>query len=82
MSAIVAYYNEEGYRIDLVDNSEHVEIYSAGNSKYDSYQIVSIDDALPLRTIKDFAEQTGRTIANKLSCRFVGSEYEQLEVAA
>ncbi len=74
---LIAYYNELQYRITDIDANE--DIYTAGNSPYDSQQYTSADDGVGLDTMKQFAECTGREIAQENKCEFVGVEYESIE---
>jgi hypothetical protein len=76
----IGYYNELGYRICKMSNGRIVdEVYSAGNSPADSQQTVPARHGVGLRKIKEWAEQTGREIADEAESAFFGIEYEKSE---
>ena len=76
----IGYYNELGYRIcKMVDGRVVAEVYSAGNSPADSQQTVPVRHGVGLRKIKEWAEQTGREIAEEAESAFFGIEYEESE---
>jgi hypothetical protein len=58
-------------------------VYEAGNCKHDSsasYQL-PIDDPhrVPLETMKQYCEQTGKEIATERKAKFFGVQYEAKE---
>ena len=76
----IGYYNELGYRIcKMVDGRVVAEVYSAGNSPADSQQTVPARHGVGLRKIKEWAEQTGKEIAEEAESAFFGIEYEESE---
>ncbi len=73
---IHATYNEYGYQIwDSQNNMK----YHAGNSPNDSQVEVGLDEALSLEKIKEYAERTGREIAETEKLHFIGADYEKPE---
>jgi len=74
---LAGYYNEYGYYIFDIENN--YELYSAGNSPWDSQQNVGIDDALPLNMVKDFCQSTLQEMAEELDANNAGIEYEDIE---
>jgi hypothetical protein len=74
----IGYYNELGYRIcKMVDGRVVAEVYSAGNSPADSQQTVPARHGVGLKKIKEWAEQTGREIADEAESAFFGIEHEE-----
>jgi hypothetical protein len=63
------FYNKTGYRI-LDENGD--EIYSAGNSPYESQTIIDSRYALPLSTIKRYCNITGQDIADEKNGKWTG----------
>lgn len=56
---------EYGYSVQTIDDGEIVDEYTAGNNRCDSQSYVDLDspNALPLATMRQFAEQTANEIA-------------------
>ena len=72
---ITGYYNEKGYQIET-DNPMDAVLYCAGNHALESQQDgTGTKHQLPLCTIKEFCEQTGKKIAQEKNTEFVGVEY-------
>lgn len=64
------FYNKSGYRI-LDENGE--ETYSAGNSPYESQTVLQPENGpLPLKTIKQYCNITGRDIAEENHGKWIG----------
>jgi hypothetical protein len=72
---IIGYYNLDGYRIE--DNLDGEVLYEAGNNPLESSSHVDRADGLPLHTIKEYCERTGREMAEELSAAFVGAYLEE-----
>ena len=72
---IIGYYNEQGYQIES-DNTMDAILYHAGNHAFDSQQDgTGTKHQLPLKTIKEYCEQTTIEIANEQAAQFMGVEY-------
>lgn len=69
---LIGYYSATEYRI--VDVDTNIDIYSAGNSKYDSQQYVAAEDGVGIDCMKKYAEKTGREIAKERGGLFLGVE--------
>ncbi len=76
---IIGYYNEQGYEIVALDENGQIvkEFYQAGNNRFDSQQS-SVDNPLPLSTLKRYCQQTGKDIAKEEKLPFIGIEYSDL----
>lgn len=78
---VYATYNEYGYEIIVNNDNDNgpVEEYQAANSSLDSAQGVSLDSpwCLPLDTIREHAEQTGKDMAEEHDTTFCGAEYQE-----
>ena len=73
MQRLIGYYNEQGYSI--VDINSNTELYTAGNSPFDSQQSVGVSDALSIGTIKEFCKSTLKEMTEEISARVLGVEY-------
>ena len=69
---IIGYYNLDGYRIEKNDGEV---LYEAGNNFFESSS--HIENGLPLITIKEYCEQTGREMAAELKAEFLGAHLEE-----
>lgn len=56
-------YNEYGYII----YRDGVEIYQAGNSPYDSVDVICLEDAIPPRVLRGFCKCTMGDLAKELT---------------
>lgn len=74
---LIAYYNELEYRIHNSRTGE--DVYTAGNSPHDSQVFTSAEDGVGLRTMKEYAEHTGKEIAEETGVPFLGAEHEDPE---
>ena len=74
MKKIIGYYNADGYHIDELDGAT---IYTAGNNPKESSSIIDRAFGLPLETIREFCEKTGRQIAEEMGAKFVGIEEDE-----
>lgn len=63
------YYNEWGYRIFDINGDE---IYNAGNSPHESSGVVARADGLPLTTLREFCNYTGKMIAKDNDGKWLG----------
>ena len=70
MTKVIGYYNKNGYTINDVETGE--ELYCAGNNPLESTGV--IENGLPLETIKQYCEQTGKEIAVENNAEFIGIE--------
>jgi hypothetical protein len=72
---IVGEYHEHGYTITLMadDRADDEELYSAGNSPDDSQAYSAPEHGLPLKTIRQYCEQTGKELAVELHIRWGGA---------
>ena len=75
---ITCYYNELGYRVHNITTNK--ELYTAGNSPFDSQCYVSVVDGVGLEAIKQYCEQTTKDIAKENNAKYAGIEYEGMEV--
>lgn len=76
---IIGYYNELEYRVTLlIDGDPQEDLYTAGNSPYDSQQSVSAEDGVGLETMKIFCERTSKEMAREEEAKFLGVEYEEI----
>lgn len=75
---VIAYYSRLGYRVCTRDGAE---LYRAGNHRGDSQASVPADSAaaLPLRTLRKYARQTGLEMAKEIRGVFCGVEREDEE---
>lgn len=75
------YYNESGYWISQPHNGQPLEIYRAGNSPYDSAQVLPLDDPhrLTLEQIRQYCDQTGQDMAEEEGVNWGGAEYEEID---
>ena len=73
MKTLTGYYNKNGYRIE--DESGNA-LYHAGNNPLESSSV--IENGLPIETLKDFCEQTGKEMADELSADFVGAFEDEI----
>lgn len=75
---VIGYYDKNGYEIcEIDDNGQTIkELYQAGNNRYDSQQNSS-DNPLPLSTLKEYCEQTGKEIAKEHNLSFVGVQLRE-----
>ena len=67
---VIARYNRDGYEVELDDSI----VYQAGNSPYDSQDWISRDKGLDLKTLRSYAIQTGKEIAEENNTSFLGIE--------
>lgn len=70
-----ATYNELRYEV-FVDGKS---IYEAGNNPLDSASFVSAEKGVGKDKMKQYAEQTGKEIAEEHNCKFEGVQYEKPE---
>jgi len=75
MKKVIGYYNELLYRVEL--NGK--EIYSVGNSPFDSQVYTSKESGVGLETMKKYCEQTSKELAKENHAKFIGVEYEEME---
>jgi hypothetical protein len=66
-------YDKSGYCIFLSDNGDIDEVYRAGNSPFDSYNVVS--SGLALRKIREYCIRTGKEIAEENDGKWIGAEH-------
>ena len=78
---LTGYYNEYGYQVES-DNLTDGILYRAGNHALESTQDgTGTKHQLPLKTIKEYCEQTTREMAEERQAEFAGVEYlEQNEI--
>lgn len=69
MKEYYGYYNEWGYRIFDINGDE---IYNAGNSPHESSGVVARADGLPLTTLREFCNYTGKMIAKDNDGKWFG----------
>jgi len=74
---LIGYYHKYGYEIMDVDSS--YAVYHAGNSPYDSAQVVDLSDAVPITELKQFCKDTGKEIAEEQGAEFLGVEQINLD---
>ena len=74
---IIGYYDLDGYRIE--DNLDGDVLYDAGNNPFESSSHVDRKDGLPLETIKEYCERTGKEMAKELNAVFLGAFEEEEE---
>lgn len=67
-------YSPYGY---VIYNENGAELYRAGNSPYDSQQVVGVEHGLPLKTIHDYCDQTGQEIADENGYTYTGSYFTE-----
>jgi len=72
---IIGYYNLDGYRIE--DNLDGEILYEAGNNPLESSSHVDRADGLPIETIREYCERTGKEMATELKAEFLGAHYEE-----
>lgn len=72
---IIGYYNLDGYRIE--DNLDGEILYEAGNNPLESSSHVDRSDGLPIKTIREYCEQTGREMSVELKAEFLGAYPEE-----
>jgi len=83
MACIIGYYNRQGYRTCLFDDSGCVaeELYTAGNNRYSSADTDSVEpdspNAVNLRTLRSYCRQTSKDIAREYHIPFIGVEREE-----
>ena len=85
MEYVIVFYDEYGYTVFRYQNGEIIKaMYAAGNNKNSSATTdsVSPDDhnCLSLKTIKKFAQQTGRQIARNKGIIFMGVQYDESHI--
>jgi hypothetical protein len=54
-------------------------LYEAGNNPLESSSYVAWDEGLPIETIKQFCEVTGKEMEKELNAEFIGMEEEEDE---
>jgi len=77
---LIGFYNEYGYRIE--DNLDGAVLYTAGNNPLESSSVVSLNDGLPMKTIKEYCGRTGLEMAEEIGGEWIGAEYETWEDCA
>ena len=75
MRQIIGYYNADGYRI--TDPKSGEDLYTAGNSPFDSTAVVERAEGLSLDQIRAACERTGLSMAHELKAKFIGAEEEE-----
>lgn len=77
----LGFYNENGYIICVEQNGNMRQVYRAGNNPLDSApsQSLPVDNrnALSLKTIQQYCEQTGRDMAEEDGGEWGGVEYDE-----
>lgn len=62
-----------------MNSNDGKEIYSAGNSPFDSQAYTSKEDGVGLETMKEYCEQTSKNLAEENHAKYIGVEYEETE---
>lgn len=75
MKQAIGYYNELEYRVEV----DSKEVYTAGNSHFDSQGYVDTDEGVGLDVMKQYCEQTTRNIALEHKAQYIGVEYLELD---
>lgn len=78
MKTILGQYDEYGYQIE--DEKGRV-LYTAGNSKYESHEVVNLDrgNNLLLKQIRSFCIKTAKEMANESGVEYGGVERCEME---
>lgn len=80
-TGIIGYYNEHGYYVSrMTDGNVEDELYRAGNSRWESTDVVDPKDetnALPLAEIKAFCIQTSKEMAEEEGIGYIGVDYDE-----
>ena len=75
--AYIGYYDEFGYAIVALGKDSQIidSVYEAGNSQYDSSDILELDDpgVVSIETIAEFCDQTGRELSQRDGVEWVGA---------
>jgi hypothetical protein len=82
MDKIIGYYNTLQYRVVLFDkdvNTDGKDIYTAGNSPFESQTYVSADEGVGLRTMRKYCIQTSKELAKENKAQYIGVEREDLD---
>jgi hypothetical protein len=74
MKKVIGYYNELEYRIEL----DGKEIYTAGNSPFDSQQYTSKENGVGLIKMKQYCEVTAKDLAKEHNANLIGIEYLEI----
>lgn len=68
---IIGYYDENGYQIE---NHRECEIlYQAGNNPLESSSYVPVNEGLPIKTIREYCERTGKEMAKENNAYWLGA---------
>ena len=74
MKKVIGYYNELEYRVEL----DGKEIYTAGNSKFDSQAYTSADEGVGIKTMRSYCIQTAKELAKEHNAEYIGVERIEL----
>lgn len=74
-SYVIGYYNELKYRIEI----DGEEVYTAGNSPYDSQGYTAKENGVGLEEMRKFCEHTAKEMAQENKAKFIGVEYEEVD---
>ena len=75
MKKAIGYYNEWEYRVEVDGN----EVYTAGNSPFDSQAYTDPQGGVGLETMKAYCEKTTKDLAIEHKAKYAGVEFLEWE---